>query len=44
MNPARIPLQMMFSTMSGTGARGRPLKSCNDYVRDDLDAIGHPYD
>ncbi len=44
MNPTRIPLQMMFSTMSGTGARGRPLKSWNDYVRDDLDAIGHPYD
>ena len=52
MDPTRIPLQMMFGTMThskeesmlGSGARGRPLKSMNDYVIDDLDAIGHPYD
>ena len=34
---------MMFSMMLGTGARGRPLRSCNDYGRDDFGAIGHPY-
>ena len=44
MDPVRMPLQLMFSTMPGTGAGGRPLKSWNDYVRDDFDAIGHAYD
>ena len=39
-----MPLQMMFSTIAGNGARGRPLKNWNDYVREDLDAIGHAYD
>ena len=44
MDPTRIPLQLMISTMLGTGPRGTPLKSWNEYVRDDLDAVGHPYD
>ena len=33
----------MFGTISGTGIRGRPMKSWNDYVREDLEAIGMPY-
>ena len=44
MERTRMPLQMMFSTIAGNGARGRPLKKWNDYVREDLDAIGHAYD
>ncbi len=43
MSDTRLPLQLMFSTMSGTGSRGRPLKSWNDYIREDLEAIGMPY-
>ena len=39
----RLPLQMMFSTMTGSGARGRSLKSWNVYLREDLAAIGHAY-
>ncbi len=30
--------------MSGTGARGRPLKSWNHYVEDDLKIVGETYD
>ena len=44
MDNVRLLLQMMFSTMTGSGARGRPLKSWNEYMRDDLAAIGHAYD
>ena len=46
MDNVRLPLQMMFSTMTGSGtrSRGRPLKSWNECVRDDLAAIGHAYD
>ncbi|BDA48371.1 Protein FAM91A1 [Coccomyxa sp. Obi] len=43
MGDTRLPLQFMFGTISGTGTRGRPMKSWNDYVRDDLEAIGLPY-
>ena len=32
MDNVRLPLQMMFSTMTGSGARGRPLKSWYEYV------------
>ena len=35
MDNVRLPLQMMFSTMTGSGARGRSLKSWNEYVRED---------
>ena len=35
-----MPLQLMFSTIDGERSAGRPTKSWNDYVRDDLDAIG----
>ena len=34
----------LSSTMTGSGARGRSLKSWNEYVREDLAAIGHAYD
>ena len=44
MDNDRLPLQMMFCTMTGSGARGRSLKSWNEYVREDLAAIGHAYD
>ena len=44
MERTRLPLQMVFSTTAGNGGRGRPLKNWNDYVREDLDAIGHAYD
>ncbi|BDA41138.1 probable uncharacterized transposon-derived protein [Coccomyxa sp. Obi] len=43
MGDTRLPLQFMFGTISGTGTRGRPMKGWNDYVRDDLEAIGLPY-
>ncbi|BDA51414.1 RNA-directed DNA polymerase from mobile element jockey [Coccomyxa sp. Obi] len=43
MGDTRLPLQFMFGTISGMGTRGRPMKSWNDYVRDDLEAIGLPY-
>ncbi len=43
MGDTRLPLQLMFSSMLGTGTRGRPIKSWNDYVREDLDTIGMPY-
>ena len=40
MSEDRMPLQMLFSTLSGVGNIGRPLKSWNDYVREDLESIG----
>ena len=36
--------RVMFITTTGSGTRGRPMKSWNDYVRDDLVALGHAYD
>ena len=36
MDKTRLPLQMMSSTLEGCGARIRPLKSWNDYVREHL--------
>ena len=39
-----LPLQMMFSTITGSGAKGRPMKSWNDHVRDALAAIGQTCD
>jgi len=44
MDNVRLPLQMMFSTMTGSGAGGRSLKSWNEYVRENVPAIGHAYD
>ncbi len=43
MDDSRLPLQLLFSSMPGTGAWGRPLKRWNDYVRDDLEIVGEPY-
>jgi hypothetical protein len=36
MDKARTPLQIMFTTLEGRGARFRPLKSWNNYVREHL--------
>ncbi len=30
----------LFSTLDGAGRRGRPVKSWNDYVRQDLASLG----
>jgi hypothetical protein len=34
----------MLEDWTGERYAGRPIKSWNDYVRDDLDAIGPKYD
>ena len=44
MDNVRLFLQMMFSRVTGSEVRGRVLKRWNEYVREDLAAIGHAYD
>ncbi len=36
----RMPKMFLFSTLEGAGRRGRPVKSWNDYVRQDLASLG----
>ena len=31
---------MLFGTLEGAGKRGRPVKSWNNYVRQDLESLG----
>jgi len=44
MSRDRMPLQLMFSVLYGESKSGRPSKSWNDYVREDLDKVGLLYD
>ena len=37
----RLPKQLLFGTIRGRGRRGRPVKSWNDCVRDDLGLTCH---
>ena len=39
MNDDRLPKQLLFGTIEGTGRRGRPAKSWNDCVREDLESM-----
>ena len=43
MSDDRLPKQMLFGTLEGKSAPGRPVKSWNDFVREDLDHIGLTY-
>lgn len=36
----RLPSQLLFVTIVGTGRRSRPVKSWNNCVREDLDSMG----
>ena len=40
MKEDRLPKQLLFGTIEGVGRRGRPVKSWNECVRDDLDSMG----